>query len=278
MIGRPTTASDLTTIQLGALQPICPVVMTIGHPFAATTMRSVMIASLEKLCQKLRYRFNRIEWLDEALRHSSFVNEQADANLRDNERLEFLGDAVLNLAAGHILLRKYPDAAEGELSRMRANLVNESQLAEMARRIDLGGHVKLGKGEMQSNGFEKDSILANSFEAIVAAVYLDGGFEAAFAVVAAHLEPRIDALGLPEVNQDYKSRLQELVQVSRQPVPVYAVIDESGPDHDKTFTVQLTVHGVTTEGVGKSKKLAEQDAARKALRKLRPARQEGSTK
>jgi ribonuclease-3 len=224
-----------------------------------------MSVDAEKLSQNLHYRFNNPELMEEALRHSSFVNEQPDANLRDNERLEFLGDAVLNLSVGHLLMQKYPDLKEGELSRMRANLVNEYQLAEVARRIDLGAFVKLGKGETQTNGSEKSSILANSFEAIVAAVYLDGGFDAAFELVANHLEPLMDSQLSPEANQDHKSRLQELVQISRQPVPVYEVIGESGPDHCKTFCVRLTVRDVTTEGVGRSKKLAEQDAAHKAL-------------
>lgn len=234
-----------------------------------------MTENVERLFKKLQYRFTDIQLMEEALRHSSFVNEQSDGNLRDNERLEFLGDAVLNLCVGDILMRKYPDVNEGELSRMRANLVNESQLAAVARRIDLGDFVKLGRGETQTNGSEKNSILANSFEAIIAAVYLDGGFEAAFHMVTTHLEPLMDLLRSPEANQDHKSRLQELVQVSRQPVPGYEVIGESGPDHDKTFNVRLTLRDVTTKGVGRSKKLAEQDAARKALRKLHGDNPEG---
>ena len=173
-------------------------------------------------------------------------------------------------------MRKYPHVREGELSRMRASLVNESQLAEAARRIDLGDHVKLGRGEAQTNGYEKNSILANSFEAVVAAVYLDGGFDAAFTMVSTHLEPMMEPPGSPEATQDHKSRLQERIQISRQPVPVYEVIAESGPDHDKTFHVRLTVRDLTTEGVGKSKKLAEQEAARKALQKLSDQRTAGS--
>ncbi|KPJ75783.1 MAG: ribonuclease III [Deltaproteobacteria bacterium SG8_13] len=227
-----------------------------------------MSTDSEKLSRSLQYRFNNIELMEEALRHSSYVNEQPDGNLRNNERLEFLGDAVLNLSVGHILIHKYPDVREGELSRMRAGLVNESQLAEVARRIDLGAFVKLGRGEMQTNGPEKNSILANTFEAIIAAVYLDGGFEAAFELVATHLEPLLQPQGLQPANQDHKSRLQELVQVSGHPVPVYEVIGESGPDHDKTFSVRLTVRDVTAEGTGKSKKLAEQDAASKALQQI----------
>ena len=236
-----------------------------------------MSTDAEKMFKNLHYRFNNIELMAEALRHSSFVNEQPDGGLRDNERLEFLGDAVLNLSVGHILMDRFPDVSEGELSRMRANLVNEYQLAAVARRIDLGAHLKLGRGEMQTNGSEKNSILANSFEAIIAAIYLDGGFEAAFEMVSIHLTPMIELQGSPQANQDYKSRLQELVQISRHPVPIYEVTDESGPDHDKTFFVRLTVRDVTTEGIGKSKKLAEQDAARKALHQILSDQPEGTT-
>ena len=236
-----------------------------------------MTTDSAKLIPKLRYRFNNPSLMEEALRHSSFVNEQPDTNLRDNERLEFLGDAVLNLSVGHILMHKFPDVDEGELSRMRANLVNESQLAEVARRMDLGAFVRLGKGETRTNGSQKSSILANSFEAIIAAVYLDGGFEAAFDLVAAHLEPLMDRQWA-EANQDHKSRLQELVQVSRQSVPKYEVVEESGPDHNKTFRVRLTLQDVTTEGVGKSKKLAEQDAASKALQHIQGDRAKGTNK
>ena len=125
--------------------------------------------------QKLGYQFHSRDLLDEALRHSSYVNEQSDSALRDNERFEFLGDAVLNLIVGHILMERYPDLKEGDLSRTRANLVNETHLAIMARSIDLGAGLQLGKGEIQTNGMEKNSILSGAFEALMAAVYLDGG-------------------------------------------------------------------------------------------------------
>ena len=130
--------------------------------------------------QKLEYQFHSKDLLDEALRHSSYVNEQPGSDLRDNERFEFLGDAVLNLIVGHILMDRYPHLKEGGLSRTRANLVNETQLAIMARSINLGPCLQLGKGEIQTNGMEKNSILAGAFEALMAAVYLDGGFKVAF--------------------------------------------------------------------------------------------------
>lgn len=222
--------------------------------------------------QKLGYHFTDEALISEAFRHSSYVNEQADSGLRDNERLEFLGDAVLNLVVGHLLMQRYPEMREGDLSRMRANLVNESQLAEIARTIDLGSHIVLGKGELLSNGSDKNSILADTFEAVVAAVFLDGGFNAAYRIIENHLAPLLEVIHTLSSSQDFKSRLQELIQVNQQQMPDYSVIDENGPDHDKTFCVRLKVLDLITEGRGKSKKQAEQDAARNALNILRNGR------
>ena len=215
--------------------------------------------------QKLGYQFNSRDLLDEALRHSSYVNEQPDSELRDNERFEFLGDAVLNLIVGHILMERYPDLKEGDLSRTRANLVNETQLAIMARSIDLGAGLLLGKGEIQTNGMEKNSILAGAFEALMAAVYLDGGFKAAFKIIENNFVPFLDKIHPAIDNYDYKSRLQEWVQEKHGNIPNYKVVREEGPDHAKTFWVSVKVFDIETEGTGKSKKAAEQDAARKAL-------------
>lgn len=207
--------------------------------------------------------------LDEALRHSSYVNELTDLNIRDNERLEFLGDAVLNLIVGHILMHHYPELNEGELSRSRANLVNETQLADMARLFDLGSFIHLGKGEIQTQGREKNSILADTFEALVAAVYLDGGFDAAFTMLEASFLPLINNLRFAANNLDYKSQLQELVQIGNGAMPSYSIIREDGPDHDKTFWVELRVLETETQGSGKNKKAAEQEAAKKALEILK---------
>ena len=215
--------------------------------------------------QQLQYKFRDKNLLVEALRHSSYVNELADSNLRDNERLEFLGDAVLNLIVGHILMHRYPDIKEGELSRSRANLVNESQLAEMARSFELGEYILLGRGEIQTHGREKNSILADTYEAIVAAVYLDGGFDAAFKIIEANFLQLINALHSAVNNYDFKSRLQEMLQVGQGSMPKYNIIREEGPDHDKTFWIELKAVDIETQGSGKSKKAAEQDAARKAL-------------
>jgi ribonuclease III len=222
-------------------------------------------ADLSNLSRTLGYTFKNINRLQEALRHSSFVNEQAETNLRDNERLEFLGDAVLNLVVGDLLLRRFPDRKEGPLSRMRADLVNESQLAAVARTIDLGAHILLGKGETQTDGRKKNSILSDTMEAVIAAIYLDGGFGAAFDFIENHFSEPIKQTRIQVSRPDHKSRIQELAQSSGQVIPEYRVVGESGPDHDKVFHIRLTINNISVEGSGKSKKLAEQEAAKKAL-------------
>ena len=222
-----------------------------------------------KIEKKLGYEFRSKQILDEALRHSSFVNEQPDADLRDNERFEFLGDAVLNLIVGHILMERYPNLKEGDLSRIRANLVNESQLAIIARAIDLGNYIRLGKGEIQTNGREKNSILAGAFEALIAAVYLDGGFKGVYNIIENIFIPHLDSVNSAVDSYDYKSRLQEWAQEEHGAMPQYKVVREEGPDHDKTFWVSVKVFEIECEGHGKSKKMAEQDAAHKALERLK---------
>ncbi|MGD8837903.1 MAG: ribonuclease III [Desulfobacteraceae bacterium] len=215
--------------------------------------------------RSLCYQFTDIRLLEEALRHSSYVNEQLDPEMRDNERMEFLGDAVLNLVVGHLLMKSYPQMREGELSRIRANLVNETQLAGIARTLDLGSYLLLGKGEVQSNGREKNSLLANALEAVIAAVYLDGGFEVAAALLEHHFKTLIQSGETLTIGQDYKSRLQEAVQGTIKKIPQYQVVRESGPDHNKTFTIEMNVGDLQTQGTGKNKKTAEQEAARKGL-------------
>jgi len=220
------------------------------------------------LQEKLNFRFRNDDLLEKALRHSSFVNEQMNTDLKDNECLEFLGDAVLNLVVGHLLMDKFPDLKEGDLSRMRAGLVNESTLARIARSLDLGPYIRLGKGEIQTDGREKNSILADTFEAIVAAMYMDSGFIEVFKIVENQFDPLLNSITDPIGRRDYKSRLQEIVQTGGKGVPYYTTIDESGPDHDKTFLIELKVFNIRTEGSGKSKKVAEQNAAKKALEVL----------
>lgn len=216
----------------------------------------------------LGYRFKLPHRLIQALRHSSYTNEHVDVDLASNERLEFLGDAVLSLVISHMLMKHRPNLSEGELSRNRAQLVNEAQLADIARQIGIGPHLLLGKGEALTQGREKNSILADAMEAIIAAIYLDGGFDAAFGFVANQFAEQLHSLDRAGDAIDYKSKLQEKVQITHHQVPRYQVIDTSGPDHDKTFRVRMSVAGIVSEGDGKSKKMAEQEAARAGLERL----------
>jgi ribonuclease III len=225
-------------------------------------------ATQEDLEVALGYRFNSTEQLTAALRHSSFVNELPQTDISSNERLEFLGDAVLNLAISHLLMKRYPDLTEGELSRNRAQLVNETELAGIAREIGLGPHLLLGKGEALTDGREKNSVLADATEAVIAAIYIDGGFDAAFGFVEKQFNERLRSANRTRYETDYKSMLQERVQSTHHEVPQYEMVDESGPDHDKTFRVRMTVAGITADGNGKSKKMAEQEAARAGLDRL----------
>ena len=224
---------------------------------------------LLKLEKKLSYIFKNKMLIQEACRHSSFVNEHPDKYIKDNERFEFLGDAVLSLVISHLLMKQYPALAEGELSRMRANLVNEIQLAKIARSIGLGKYLKLGKGEEQTKGREKNSILADAFEAVIAAIYLDGGFDAAFKFLKNQFSTLIPKISAPALNFDYKSKLQEVIQIKYKVIPAYKIIEEHGPDHNKTFIVGIKINNNQIKGQGKSKKAAEQDAAKKALELLK---------
>ena len=221
------------------------------------------------ITQVIEYEFKNPSLLEEAFRHSSFVNEQLDKTLKSNERLEFLGDAVLNLAIGHLLMIRHTDVNEGVLSKMRAGLVNESQIAEISRNIQMGKSMKLGKGEMTSDGCNKKSILADALEALIAAVYLDGGYHEAFRIIEQLFDEPLNAIDTANASVDHKSRLQELIQLHQIPMPEYTIISETGPDHDKTFTVELTFDAVCATGMGKNKKAAEQEAARNAFRALK---------
>ena len=223
---------------------------------------------LDALQNALHYTFSNPRYLREALQHRSYVNESPQSDLNDNETLEFLGDAVLNLVVGHVLMQRYPQMKEGDLSRTRAQLVSEGRLAEVARAIDLGGYVRLGKGEAQTGGREKPSILSDTLEAVLAAVYLDGGYQAAFDVIASRLAFQFEAVGSAVADSDFKSRLQEYAQNHMKTMPVYRVVNARGPDHDKVFEVALQLQGLNVVGIGRSKKTAEQDAARQALQTL----------
>ncbi len=220
------------------------------------------------LQQTLNYYFKDKTLLEEALRHSSFVNEQGDPDLRDNERLEFLGDAVLNLTVGHLLIRRFPELKEGDLSKIRSGLVNDSRLASLAAGIRLNDYLLLGKGELLTRGRKKKSILAAAFEALIAAIYLDAGFDTACQIISAHFSSLLTPAVVQTIGRDYKSRLQETTQERQLPMPQYSLIEANGPDHDKTFRVQVAVDALVAVGEGKSKKTAEQIAAKEIIKML----------
>jgi len=224
---------------------------------------------LDILESNLGHRFVDRSLLQTALCHRSFLNENQLVCDSDNERLEFLGDAVLGLCVGHILMQQSPAKKEGELSRLRSTLVNEPSLADMARSIDLGRFIRLGKGESGSGGADKNSILSDTFEAVVAAVFLDAGFDVVCDLVQQLFEDAVDRVLAREHTVDYKSGIQEYAQEVFSQAPVYTVTREFGPDHDKTFEVSLELAHIHTQGFGKSKKAAEQDAAGNALKLLK---------
>ena len=223
------------------------------------------LITLEK---NIGYAFKDRSLLDTALCHRSFFNENQDSCPMNNERLEFLGDAVLGLCIGHHLMDKNPLKNEGKLSKLRSNLVSEPSLADMARSIDLGRFIKLGKGETLSKGLDKNSILSDAFEALIAAVYLDAGFTKVHQLTLDLFSKNLDKTVSDETIIDYKSMLQELVQDKGDSTPQYKVNKEKGPDHDKTFEISLSLFGINCTGLGKNKKTAEQDAAKNALKIL----------
>jgi ribonuclease-3 len=212
----------------------------------------------------LGYTFRDRALLEQALRHASWCNEHPEPRVEDNERFEFLGDAVLDLVVGHKLMTRYPQLREGELSVTRAQVVSEAGLSEVAGQLGLGVWLALGKGEEKSGGRSKPSILADAFEAILAAVYLDGGFVAAWDMVDRLLAQRIETVEFKGF-YDFKTRLQESSQARLRATPTYRVVQELGPDHDKRFVVAVTIAGEEwARAVGKSKKEAEQMAAAEA--------------
>lgn len=227
------------------------------------------ITTLTDLFEKLGYTFKNPDLLGQAFQHASYVNERPEHGLEDNERLEFLGDTVLDLAISHLLMERYPEAPEGELSRYRAMIVDEAGLSKIARRLALGGHILLGKGEELSAGRRKPSILADTMEALLGALYLDAGFDRTLEVIRRLFGPLVERVGSPEVISDYKSRLQEHTQKVHRCLPRYILVDESGPPHDRRFRVELWLNGTPlAEGMGKSKKEAEQAAAKEAYQCL----------
>ena len=227
-----------------------------------------MIKDLENA---IGYRFRDIQLLQNALTHSSYANERWHNSLLSNERLEFLGDSVLGMLVAEYLYKTFPDRPEGELTRMRADMVCEHTLAAVANKIGLGSHLLLGHGEERLGGRSRESILADATESVIAACFLDGGLEAAQQFVQKFILVEVPVTRLN--NMDYKTALQELVQQKKNQVLSYALVGQSGPDHDKQFDVAVSLNGsVVGTGSGRSKKRAEQMAAKAAMEKLFPSK------
>lgn len=219
----------------------------------------------QALERALGYSFRDKALLVNALTHKSFANEYPQAACPDNERLEFLGDAVLDLVASEYLMQALPDAHEGELSRIRADVVAMPSLAGLAGKLGIGLSLLLGKGEFGSGGREKPGLLADALEALFGAVFVDGGYEAAKAVILPLVVPLLSQASV-DAGQDHKSRLQEILQSSRKGLPVYRVIETSGPDHDRIYLIEVLIGDqVYGTGQGRTKKTAEQNAAQATL-------------
>ncbi|MDD6678506.1 MAG: ribonuclease III [Firmicutes bacterium] len=224
---------------------------------------------MKDLEEAIGYRFHNITLLQNALAHSSYANERWHNSLASNERLEFLGDSVLGMIVAEYLYRTFPGRPEGELTRMRADMVCESTLASVANRIRLGSHLLVSHGEEQGGGRERPSILADAVESMIAAMYLDGGIQAARAFIQTFILSDVPVTRMHHT--DFKTALQERIQQKKNQTISYETISESGPDHDKHFEVAVSLNGkVVGTGSGSSKKRAEQAAAQAAIEALFP--------
>ncbi|OPX56065.1 RNAse III [Oceanospirillum multiglobuliferum] len=222
-----------------------------------------MKTNLQKLCNQLGYSFNDIEHLNLALTHRSFGGS-------NNERLEFLGDSIVNFVIAEALYHQFTEAREGQLSRLRARLVKGVTLAELAREFELGDYLQLGSGELKSGGFRRDSILADAMEAVIGAIYIDGGMDICRERILIWYAERLRNLDLSDTQKDPKTLLQEYLQSRQQALPKYEVISVEGDAHDQTFTVECEIESLTSRplGIGSSRRNAEQQAAKKALQAL----------
>ena len=220
---------------------------------------------MNTLQEKLNYKFKNEDLLINALTHSSYANEVRNG-VSSNERLEFLGDSVLSIIVSEYIYKKFGDLPEGELTKIRASLVCEKSLCQFSREMDLGQYLRLGKGEEKGGGRERDSILADAFEAVLAAMYLDGGFDVAKAHVLRFIKDELYNHNETEAFKDYKTALQEIIQRNPEESVTYILTNETGPDHDKVFEVEVRLNSNTIgRGKGKNKKQAEQFAAKEAL-------------
>jgi len=224
---------------------------------------------LDKLAKRLGFRGRNRSLLDVARTHSSWVNENPDESYSDNENMEFLGDAVLDLVVSHYLYSRLPDLSPGEYTRLRASVVNRAVLAHKAREIELGAYIRLGRGEERSSGRDKDSVLADTLEAVIGARFLAAGYHAAEKLVLGLFDSELEQVCRNGSEADYKSMLQNYTQDKFKEIPRYQVVTSSGPDHDPRFEVEVLVHSeVFGRGTGKSKKVAEQEAARVACMRV----------
>ncbi len=223
---------------------------------------------LDSLQKKIKVKFNDKSLLNRALIHRSYLNE-APSDQKDNERLEYLGDSVLALIVNEYLFKRFEDYVEGDLAKIKSAVVSESTLAKVSNEINLGSYILMGKGEEQSGGRQRPSILANTLEALIGAIYLDSGLKASKQFVLGLLKRDIERIDKLSYLRDPKTTLQEYVQKKYKERPVYEVIRESGPDHQKEFTVRLVIHdSEVAQGTGNSKRKAEMDAARKILERI----------
>jgi ribonuclease-3 len=223
--------------------------------------------NLKELEKRTGYRFQDFEWLCQAMRHSSYTNEHRMSRLECNERLEFLGDAVLELVSSEYLYRHYPELSEGELTKLRASLVCEPTLAFDSRELELGSFLLLGKGEEATGGRQRDSIVSDAMEAVIGAIFMDGGFEEARKFILRYV---LDDVEHKQLFHDSKTLLQEMVQKDPEKEIVYEILEEIGPDHDKSFRAQVRVGDTPLgEGIGRTKKSAEQKAAYHAICRMK---------
>ncbi len=230
-------------------------------------MEKGRLEALSVLQDEISYRFHDPDLLNEALTHRSYAHERTGGTPRDNERLEFLGDSVLNVIISHLIMKRFPQYHEGELTRLRASLVNEKTLARISKSLGINQCLLLGKGESLRGGREKSSVISDAYEAIVGAIYLDGGFEKAFGVIKRQFSPFLDK-GLIDDN-DFKTRVQQICQSRFGGLPRYRLSEVKGPEHDKIFGAEIFIDGQSYGyGVGKNKKEAQQNAAKEALKRI----------
>jgi ribonuclease-3 len=235
------------------------------------------MSDLSDLQREIGYAFNNLDLLNQALTHSSHAHEN-NSGARDNEQLEFLGDAILGFLVSDFLYRAHPSLTEGQLSKLKGFFVSAANLVKYAERIRLGVYLQLGKGEEKTGGRTKQALLVDGLEAVLGAIYLDGGIEEARRVMLPFFEPQIEDIGESDRQlKDFKTELQEQIQARRLPRAEYILAGETGPDHEKLFTVEVIIDGESVaRGVGLTKKAAEQAAARQALDRISVRREEAN--